>query len=116
LIDPRIKLERAQSALYERLTEALAALNDDELNALVLLEVKLAKGKKDAHLFIDGSDIPQSERARLLAKLKRASGFMANFITIASGWFKSPKLHFVFDDRLQKASYMDELFKKINAK
>ncbi|GHV04688.1 hypothetical protein AGMMS50229_06540 [Campylobacterota bacterium] len=116
MIDPKIKIERAESALYEALCTALGTLNDEELNALTLLEVKLASGKKDAHLYIDGAAVPAADRPRMLAKLKRASSHLARFVTASEGWYKSPLLHFVFDDREGEAARMDELFKKINTK
>lgn len=109
-----VKQLRYQSALYERLCEAVATLNDEELAALIVADVKLARGKKDAHVFIDGSDIAASDRPRLIRKLEKASGYLSKYILAAEGWFTAPKLHFKIDDTVQKANRLDELFYKIN--
>lgn len=114
MIDPAVKLQRAESALFESVGAAFASLSDPELSALTVIEVKLSRGKKDAHIYIDGADIAADQRARLTAKLKKASGFISKFITALEGWYKSPVLHFVFDDRISASTHIEELFKKIH--
>jgi ribosome-binding factor A len=114
LNEARIRLERAQSALFERLAAAMSELNDPELSSLTLLEVKLARGRRDAHLYIDAAGVSKSDQTRLVAKLKKASGFLAGFVTANDGWFKSPALHFVFDDTLEKAAHLEQIFKEIH--
>ncbi|MGE4295441.1 MAG: 30S ribosome-binding factor RbfA [Campylobacterales bacterium] len=108
-----VKQLRYQSALYERLCEAVATLNDEELASLVVADVKLARGKKDAHVFIDATDIPASDRPRLVRKLERASGYLSKYILAAEGWFKAPELHFKMDDTIKQANRLDEIFDKI---
>jgi ribosome-binding factor A len=114
LNEAQIRLERAQSALFERLAAAMSELSDPELSSLTLLEVKLARGKRDAHLYINADGISKDDQARLIAKLKKASSFLAGFVTANDGWFKSPALHFVFDDTLEKAAHLEQIFKKIH--
>lgn len=108
-----VRLLRYQSALYERLCEAVATLNDAEIAGLVVADVKLARGKKDAFVFIDAADIPASDRPRLLSKLQKASGYISKYILAAEGWFKAPELHFKMDDTVKQANRLEEIFAKI---
>ncbi len=116
-MDPhKIKQLRAQSALYEVVCEAIATLNDAELSGLVVLEVRLARGKSDAIIYIDGSDLDPATWPRLESRLQKASGYLSKYIVAAEGWFKAPKLHFKVDDSIQRANRMDELFDRIHKK
>lgn len=109
-----IKQLRYQSILYERLCEAISSLNDSELNSLTLLEVRLARGKKDADLYIEASEFSKQERSRLISKLQKASGYLSSYILSSEGWYQAPKLHFKMDDTLAKTNRLDEIFNKIS--
>lgn len=109
-----IKQLRYQSVLYERLCEAFSSLNDSELSSLTLLEVKLARGKKDADLFIEASEFDKNERNRLISKLQKASGYLSQYVLASEGWFQAPKLHFKMDDTLKKTNRLDEIFEQIS--
>ncbi|MDR2639598.1 MAG: 30S ribosome-binding factor RbfA [Helicobacteraceae bacterium] len=113
MVDPKIRLQRAQSALYERLREAIASLSDEELASLNATEAILARGKKDATILIDSSGVAPSERARLLSKLKKASGYIGSYIAAAQGWRQAPALHFKFDESLESAARLDAIFARI---
>lgn len=111
-----IKQLRYQSILYERLCEALTTLNDSELSALTIVEVKLSRGKKDAVVYIEASDIAKNERTRLISKLQKASGYLSQFILASEGWFSAPNLSFKMDDTLQATTRLDEIFAQIKTK
>ena len=112
----KVKQLRTQSAMYEVVCEAIATLNDAELAALVVVEVRLARGKSDATIYIDGTDIDPKVWPRIESKLAKASGYISKYIVAAEGWFKAPQLHFKVDDSILRASRMDELFDRINKK
>ncbi len=109
----KIKQLRAQSALYEVMCEAIATLNDAELSGLVVLEVRLARGKSDATIYIDGSDIDPTLWPRIESRLQKASGYLSKYIVAAEGWFKAPKLHFKVDDSVNQANRMEAIFDRI---
>lgn len=103
-----------ESRLKEVLSEAVATLNDERLNGLVLLDVKVTKGKYDADVYFDGSDFSKEEKQRLEALLQKSSTYLQKFALASDDWFKIPKLHFKFDDVFSSMSRMDELFDKIS--
>ncbi|MDR1451828.1 MAG: 30S ribosome-binding factor RbfA [Helicobacteraceae bacterium] len=113
MIDPNVRLQRAQNALYERLREAIASLNDADLASLNVLEAILARGRRDATVLIDSNGILPSDRSRILSKLKKAAGYISGYVATAQGWRHSPALHFKFDDSLENAARLDALFKRI---
>jgi ribosome-binding factor A len=113
VIDSNVRRLRAQNALYQRLCEAVASLNDEELASLNVLDAVLARDKRDATALIDASGISPNERPRLLSKLKKASGYMSEYISLAQGWRQAPALHFKFDDSLENAARLDAIFARI---
>lgn len=108
-----IKHLRYQSILYERLCEALSSLNDSELNGLTLVDVRLARGKQDANLYIDASAFDKETKNRVLSKLQKASGYLSQYLVLSEGWFKAPKLHFKMDETAKQADRLDEIFAQI---
>ncbi len=99
--------ERLESNLLELLQEALAGLNDSELNSLSVTKVECSKGKHYAFVFVLSQD------HKILSKLKKAEGLIRQFVLQASGWFKCPKLSFVSDNSLEKQLRLDALFNEI---
>jgi ribosome-binding factor A len=116
LTTPEVKLKRAESALYERVCEAIASLNDEELAALSATYAELAKDRRDATIFLDAGEIAEGDQPRLIAKLKRASGYISRYIVASEGWRKSPVLHFKFTAAIAQNSRLDALFAEIAAK
>lgn len=57
--------ERLESNLLELLQEALASLNDSELNSLSVTKVECSKGKHHAYVFVFSQD------HKILSKLKK---------------------------------------------
>lgn len=112
--ESEIKHQRMQSRLREVIAEAISTLNDERLAGLVVLDVKVSKGKYDAEVYLDGSDFSNDDKQRLEALLKKSSGYIQKFCLASDDWFKIPKLHFKFDDAFSTISRMDELFDKIS--
>lgn len=108
-----IKQQRLESLLLEVLSEAFSSLSDSELSALTPTAVKCSKGKQSAEVYIEGSDVAQQERTRLLQKLSKAQGALRDHILSSTQWFRAPQLLFKFDDSLKNANSLDEIFKHI---
>ncbi|MDR2034370.1 MAG: 30S ribosome-binding factor RbfA [Helicobacteraceae bacterium] len=113
MTDPLVRLQRAESALYERLCEAIASLEDEELAGLVVLGAVLARDKKDATVTIDGG-VAQEDRVHILAKLRKASGYVGSYVAGALSWRRCPVLHFKFDDSLENRTRLDAIFDRIH--
>jgi len=112
--ESEIRHHRLQSRLKEVVSEAVATLSDERLSGLVVLDVKVAKGKYDADVYIDGSEFDKQEKQRIEALLQKSSGYIQRYCLASDDWFKIPKFHFKFDDSFSSISRMDELFDKIS--
>lgn len=108
-----IKHQRLESLLQEILSEALSQLNDIQINTLTITGVKCSKGKQSAEVFIDGTDIQDTDRMQILKKLKKAEGILKEYVLHTTQWFRSPALRFSFDDSLQCANTLDSIFEII---
>ena len=108
-----IKLKRTESILAELIPEALSQLNDQRLHELDVLDVTCSRGRSDAKVYLDPSFFSDEERLALLKLLKKARPIIEDYCLKDQGWFRCPKLAFVFDDQLKKAQNIEELFKKI---
>lgn len=111
----KIKLLRASSALKEVISQALGNLGDELLKGLCVTDVECKRGKYDAFIYLDKMMLDEKEQDYVLRHLKLASGAIEEFCVEALGWYKSPKLHFRFDDSLEHQNKMDALFKKVQA-
>ncbi len=108
-----IKLKRTESILREIVSEALSTLNDGNLNSIVVTEVDCKRGKYDADIYLDQSFYNEEDKIYILKQLKKVRGYLENYTLQNEGWFRCPKFHFKFDDRLQKRERTQELFAKI---
>lgn len=111
----KIKLLRASSALKEVISQALGNLGDELLKGLCVTDVECKRGKYDAFIYLDKMMLDEKEQDYVLRHLKLASGAIEEFCVEALGWYKAPKLHFKFDDSLERQNKMDALFKKVQA-
>ncbi len=111
--DSEIKTLRMQSVLKELIPEALASLEDEVLRNLCITDVECKKGRYDAFVFVDKAFFNAHEQGLILAKLERAAGALQSFCASEQGWFRCPKFHFKFDERLEYQNHIDELFEKI---
>ena len=71
------------------------------------------RGRYDAFVYLDKMMLDEREQAYILSHLKRVSTVIQNFILETEGWFRAPRLHFKFDDILERQNAMDELFAKV---
>ena len=108
-----IKRKRTDAILQELIPEALAQLNDDRLHELDVIEVRCARGRSDAKVYLDPHDYTDAERSMFLRQLKKARPVIEDYCLKDQGWFRCPKLAFVFDDQLERSQTIEALFKKI---
>jgi len=108
-----IKVKRTESVLAELIPEAISQLSDARLHELDLIEVKCSKGRSDAKVYLDPHDYSEQERSFFLRQLTKARPVIEEYCLRDQGWFRCPKLAFVFDDQLQKQQSIEALFKQI---
>jgi ribosome-binding factor A len=113
MTEAEIKLKRTESVLLELVPQALGSLNDKRLHELNILEVKCSRGKSDAKVYINPTDLSEQEKSNYLKLLKKARPIIETFCLKDQGWYRCPKFTFVFDEQLRKSQNIDELFKKI---
>ncbi len=111
-----VKRKRVESILKEVIPEALANLDDDRLNTLIVTEVICSRGRYDAKVFLDPMGVKEEDRRDILKRLPKVSKFLQNYVKETQGWYRAPKLTFEFDTFLEDMNRMDELFKKIENK
>lgn len=109
-----IKLKRTDAILQELIPEAIAQLGDARLHELDVIEVRCAKGRSDAKVFLDPHDYSEIERNTFLKQLRKARPVIEDYCMKDQGWYRCPKLAFVFDDHLQKTQSIEALFKQID--
>jgi len=109
-----IKRKRTESLLRELLPEALSTLEDSQINSLVIIDVVCSRGRYDAKVFIDSSDISKDEQPKILSKLKRVAPYLKRYIKESQGWYKAPNFSFEFDDEVKRIGNIDKLFEKIS--
>ncbi len=109
-----IKRHRVESVLKEIIPEALATLDDERINALLVTDVVCSKGRSDAKVYLDKSFLSPKEQSEALRQLRIVAGYIQNHCKQSEGWFKAPRFTFEFDEQLEKVSRMEELFKQIS--
>lgn len=108
-----IKRHRKESILRELIPEALSQLDNDQINGLTVTEVIVSRGADDADVYIDPLFFTPEEKKEILVQLRKASHLLESYCMQSEGWYKSPKLHFHFDEQLEKASRIEKIFKQI---
>ncbi|MGC9352143.1 MAG: 30S ribosome-binding factor RbfA [Sulfurovum sp.] len=111
-----IKRHRVESVLKEVIPEALATLDDERINALLVTEVVCSKGRSDAKVYLDKSFLNEKEQGEALRQLRSVASYVQNHCKQSEGWFKAPRLTFEFDEQLEKQQRMEELFAQISTK
>ncbi|MDD2451356.1 30S ribosome-binding factor RbfA [Sulfurovum sp.] len=111
-----IKRHRVESVLKEVIPEALATLDDERINSLLVTEVVCSKGRSDAKVYLDKSFLTEKEQSEALRQLRSVAGYIQNHCKQSEGWFKAPRLTFEFDEQLEKQQRMEELFEQISKK
>lgn len=113
MTEAQIKLKRTESLLLELIPEAFSSLNDKRLHELNVLDVKCSRGRSDAKVYLDPVSFSDEDKKAYIKQLNKARPIIEDYILKDQGWFRSPKLTFEFDEQLQKAQNIEELFKKI---
>jgi len=113
-MDKSIKIKRVESVLKELIPEAISTLSDSNINNTPVLDVKCSRGKYDAEVYLDPSFSTTDEEKYTLKHLSQASSYIENYCKQAEGWYRCPKLKFIFDHNLEKQNRIDDLFEKIN--
>ena len=111
-----IKRHRVESILKEVIPEALATLDDERINSLLVTEVVCSKGRSDAKVYLDKSFLNEREQSEALRQLRSVAGYVQNHCKQSEGWFKAPRLTFAFDEQMEKQKRMEELFAQIGTK
>lgn len=111
--DIQIRRHRTQSILKQLVPEALCSLSDTQLAGLCVTEVICFKGRYDADVYLDKMMYDEKEQAEILSKLQKVASHLQGYCARAEGWYRAPKLHFKFDDQLEKQNKMEDLFKQI---
>lgn len=108
-----IKRHRVESILKEIIPEALATLDDERINSLLVTDVVCSKGRSDAKVYLDPSFLNEKEQNEALKQLRTVAGYIQNHCKQSEGWFKAPRLTFEFDNQLEKAMRIEKLFEQI---
>ncbi len=111
-----IKVKRTESILQELIPEALSSLNDARMHELDVIDIKCSRGRSDAKVFINPSYFTNEELRFYYKQFKKVIPIIEDYCMKEQGWFKSPKLTFLFDTQLQKSQNIEELFKRIEKK
>jgi len=114
LTPAEIKLKRTDAILRELIPEALSQLNDARLHELDVIEVKCARGRSDAKVYLDPHFYTEQERRDFLKLLRKARPIIEDYCLKDQGWFRCPKLAFEFDDQMEKSKTIEDLFKQIS--
>jgi ribosome-binding factor A len=89
-----IKRKRTDAILQELIPEAIAQLSDARLHELDVIEVRCAKGRSDAKVYLDPHDYSESERNAFLKQLRKARPVIEDYCMKDQGWYRCPKLAF----------------------
>jgi ribosome-binding factor A len=108
-----IKLKRTESVLKELIPEAISQLSDERLKEIDVVDVQCSKGRSDAKVYLDPSIFSPEEQRIFLKLLEKARPLIEEYCMREQGWFRSPKLAFVFDDTLEKSKKIEALFAQI---
>jgi ribosome-binding factor A len=113
-LDKSIKIKRVESVLKELIPEAIATLSDEKINNIPVLDVKCSRGKYDAEVFLDPAFTDKEDETYIVKHLSKASSYIENHCKQIEGWYRCPKLKFIFDHNLEKQNHLDTLFEQIN--
>ena len=112
-MEKSIKIKRVESLLKELIPEAISSLSDEKINNTPVLDVQCSRGKYDAEVYLDPSFTTTQEEKYIVKHLSQASSYIENYCKQAEGWYRCPKLKFIFDHNLEKQNKMDALFEQI---
>lgn len=109
----QIKIKRTESILKELIPEAISALSDARVREVDVVDVKCSRGRSDAKVYLDPHSYSAQEQAAFLRLLEKARPIIEEHCMKDQGWFRSPRLTFVFDDTLARSKNIESLFAQI---
>lgn len=109
----QIKIKRTESILKELIPEAISQLSDARVREVDVIDVQCSKGRSDAKVYLDPNDYTPQERSTFLKRLEKARPIIEEHCMKDQGWFRSPRLTFIFDDVLERSKNIEALFAKI---
>lgn len=111
----RIKQLKTESLLSEAISEAIANLADTRIRSLLVTRTEISNGKESAKIFLDKTGFEDLDSQKeILALLKRANGAIRAALKASLSWYKTPQLTFIFDDSLEFANRLDDIFRAIH--
>jgi ribosome-binding factor A len=109
----QIKIKRTESMLKELIPEAISGLADPRIREIDVIDVKCSKGKSDAKVYLDPHFYSSEEKVAYIKLLEKVRPIIEEHCMKDQGWFRSPRLTFVFDDTLERSKNIEALFAKI---
>ena len=109
----QIKIKRTESMLKELIPEAISGLADPRIREIDVVDVKCSKGKSDAKVYLDPHFYSSEEKVAYIKLLEKVRPIIEEHCMKDQGWFRSPRLTFVFDDTLERSKNIEALFAKI---
>ena len=109
----QIKIKRTESILKELIPEAISGLADARIREIDVVDVKCSRGRSDAKIYLDPQFYTPQEQTALLRLLEKTRPIIEEHCMKDQGWFRSPRLTFVFDDTLERSRNIEALFAKI---
>lgn len=109
----QIKLKRTESILKELIPEAISQLSDARVREVDVVDVHCSRGRSDAKVYLDPHDYTAQEQSAFIKQLEKARPIIEEYCMKDQGWFRSPRMTFVFDDTLQRSQNIEALFAQI---
>ena len=110
-----IQTKKNESYLKYIVSSALYKLENPLLNTLVITRVDCSKGKYDAKVYFDISNLSSEDIDTILKEIKKATSLIMSHTLSISGWFKCPKLVFKPDNHLGEVNRVLDLIKQVSA-
>ena len=108
-----IRDARFNNTFKDLVAEAISTLNDATISCLTVVDVKVARGKADAVVYLDAEEYTKEEIQKMVSRLEKASGYISKYVLASMQKFRVPKLKFEFDDKTKALSKLDEIYKKL---
>ena len=99
--------------LKELIPEAISGLSDTRVREVDVIDVRCSRGRSDAKVYLDPHDYSPQEQTAFIKLLEKARPIIEEHCMKDQGWFRSPRLTFVFDDTLERSKNIEALFAKI---
>ncbi|MGM0607937.1 MAG: 30S ribosome-binding factor RbfA [Candidatus Muiribacteriota bacterium] len=108
-----IRLKKINSLIKEITAKILKKeVTDPRLSKMTVINIKVAPDLREAKVFYSVLG-GQEDKKEVKEALKKAGGFIQAKFSSEINLKYTPKLIFLFDDSVEKAQRMEEIFKKI---